>query len=297
MTTLAKIWTSAVAYVALAIGAGLSIAGNVADTYRTRGGQTDVLDVVLAVSWPALVVLMVEMFVSTLWPATKPMQAIRWIGCLAIGAMAMRVSWVHLNDLLASRGQDADVATIGPLAIDALAIMATALILSGRGQLATPMVATEPRLATLPSDEAIEAATWRDPWDLATPISEATATWPTEEDVAGRAAATEPPGPDVDSELASWTATTSGQQVVAKAKEKVATTARKSVASYDQDEVRSFIRKRLGQGALATDIDREVASRWPVSERTARRLRAQITGEPVSGPPSDIQNGDEGNER
>jgi len=44
----------------------------------------------------------------------------------------MRVSWVHLNDLLLSRDQATDVAVIGPLAIDLLAIMATALILSGR---------------------------------------------------------------------------------------------------------------------------------------------------------------------
>lgn len=136
----ARIWTAAVAYIALAIGAGLSIAGNVADTFRTRGADVDTLDIVMAVSWPALVVLMVEMFVSARWTGQgKAMQALRWAGCLSIGAMAMRVSWVHLNDLMASRGQAADVATLGPLAIDALAIMATALILSGRGQLAKPV--------------------------------------------------------------------------------------------------------------------------------------------------------------
>jgi hypothetical protein len=136
----ARIWTAAVAYIALAIGAGLSIAGNVADTFRTRGANVDTLDIVMAVSWPALVVLMVEMFVSARWTGQgKAMQVLRWAGCLSIGAMAMRVSWVHLNDLMSSRGQAADVATLGPLAIDALAIMATALILSGRGQLAKPV--------------------------------------------------------------------------------------------------------------------------------------------------------------
>lgn len=141
MSLPARIWTAAVAYIALAIGAGLSIAGNVADTFRTRGAAVDTLDIVMAVSWPALVVLMVEMFVSSRWTGQGlAMQILRWTGCLSIGAMAMRVSWVHLNDLMLSRGQANDVATLGPLAIDALAIMATALILSGRGQVKAPVV-------------------------------------------------------------------------------------------------------------------------------------------------------------
>ena len=138
MTKLGKLWTDAVAYVALTIGAGLSVAGNVADTYRTRGQATDVLDIVMAVAWPVLVVLMVEIFVSTRWTDLAwPMQAMRWLGTLAIGGMAMRVSWVHLNDLMSSRGQKVDVAILGPLAIDCLAIMATALILAGRRTVST----------------------------------------------------------------------------------------------------------------------------------------------------------------
>lgn len=147
MSKLGKLWTDSVAYVALIIGAGLSIAGNVADTYRTRGIATDTLDIVLAVAWPALVVLMVELFVSRRWDGRgRAMQAIRWIGTIGIGSMAMRVSWVHLNDLLLSRGQASDVALIGPLAIDSLAIMATALILSGR--VSRPVVLDIPAVAT-----------------------------------------------------------------------------------------------------------------------------------------------------
>jgi hypothetical protein len=92
----------------------------------------------MAVAWPVLVVLMVEIFVSTRWTGLAwPMQAMRWLGTLAIGGMAMRVSWVHLNDLMSSRGQKVDVAILGPLAIDCLAIMATALILAGRRTVST----------------------------------------------------------------------------------------------------------------------------------------------------------------
>ena len=133
MTRIGKFWTDAVAYIALTLGSGVSIAGNVADTYRTRGAATDGLDLFLAAFWPATVVLTVELFVNKRWlNLAWPMQVLRWTGCVAIGGMAMRVSWVHLNDLMASRGQKADVAILGPLAIDALAIMATALILAGR---------------------------------------------------------------------------------------------------------------------------------------------------------------------
>lgn len=133
MSKLGNLRTDATAYLALVIGAGLSVAGNVADTYRTLGQDTESLDIVMAVSWPILVVLMVHMFVSTRWVGLSwPMQVMRWLGTLTIGGIAMRVSWVHLSELMASRGQKADVAILGPLAIDCLAIMATALLLAGR---------------------------------------------------------------------------------------------------------------------------------------------------------------------
>lgn len=135
MSKIGKLWTDSVAYVALILGAGASMAGNIVDTYRTRGQATDGLDIFLAAFFPGLVVLMVEVFVSSRWRGLSwPLQIVRWLGCVSISAVAMRVSWVHLNELMSSRGQQADVATLGPLAIDFLAIMATALILAGRGQ-------------------------------------------------------------------------------------------------------------------------------------------------------------------
>lgn len=132
MTKLGKLWTGAVAYVSLGVGAGLSVAGNLADTYRTRGAATDTLDKFLAACWPLLVLLAIEMFVSPRWSAKRLFQVWRWTGCLSVGGMAMVVSWVHLHDLLASRGQLDIVAILGPLAIDGMAIMATGLILSTR---------------------------------------------------------------------------------------------------------------------------------------------------------------------
>lgn len=136
MSKLSTAWTGAVAYVSLLTGSGLSVAGNVADTFRTRGPATDGLDIILAGAWPILVILTIEMFVSRRWSPTAGFQLLRWFGCLAIGNLAMLVSWLHLHDLMASRGQLPLVAMAGPLAIDGMAIMATGLILSTRGRVA-----------------------------------------------------------------------------------------------------------------------------------------------------------------
>jgi len=139
--TLSKLWTDAVAYVALLLGAFTSMAGNVANVLRVRGDATDGLDIFMAMFFPGLVVLMVEVFVSSRWRGLHwPMQVLRWTGCASVTIVAMRVSWVHLNGLMLARGQERDVSTFGPLAIDFLAIMATALILAGRGRVQTPVV-------------------------------------------------------------------------------------------------------------------------------------------------------------
>jgi hypothetical protein len=197
-----QLWTDSVAYVALLTGAGLSIAGNVANVVRTRGVDVDTLDIVLAVAFPALVVLMVEVFVSARWRGLNwPMQVLRWFGTLSIGAVAMRVSWVHLHELMLSRGQAGDVAMLGPLAIDALAIMATALILAGRGRIEPAAVATEtaaeilarrqdemdklaastaPVLPTIGDEMADEARTWLDTLANSALESETTPAFPIE---------------------------------------------------------------------------------------------------------------------
>lgn len=147
MTKFGKFWTGAVAYVSLLVGAGLSVAGNLADTYRTRGADVDTLDKVMAAGWPILVLLAIEMFVSPRWSPARLFQVWRWVGCLAVGGMAMVVSWTHLHDLMATRGQLVAVSILGPLAIDGMAVMATGLILSTRvrGQVAmdTPDMGTD----------------------------------------------------------------------------------------------------------------------------------------------------------
>lgn len=145
MTKIGKLWTGAVAYVSLLVGAGLSVAGNLADTYRTRGNGVDALDKVMAAGWPILVLLAIEMFVSPRWSSARMFQAWRWLGCLAVGGMAMVVSWTHLHDLMSSRGQLPVVSVLGPLAIDGMAIMATGLILSTRTRVPVSVTDIEAR--------------------------------------------------------------------------------------------------------------------------------------------------------
>lgn len=306
MSKLGKFWTDAVAYVALVIGAGLSIAGNVADTYRTRGQAVDALDIVMAVAWPALVVLMVEIFVSTRWTGLAgPMQALRWLGTLAIGGMAMRVSWVHLNDLMASRGQKADVAIFGPLAIDCLAIMATALILAGRRgqkQLAKPdlrwvnpgQVAKEdmdklatqlanvgqtPPWATLANEVGQGDDGQQDVYAaMAADEAELAETYGTVADEASNYLARLATHPDLDG------TTTPAVPVVPGDLPQ-----RKRTVKYDRDRAVAAILCSLEQGTPGPEIDQSVAEAFGVSPRTARRLRSDVTGQPVSGPPSDSE--------
>src|ERR1700745_584374 len=129
---LGQLWTNAIAYVALAIGAGLSIMYNVVDTVEQRGASLDRWDIVTAVPSPPIVLLRVEMFVSKRWATGWQSQTIRWVATLAIGGVAMATSWTHGHDFMLGHGQTATVATAWPVAIDLLAIMATGLLLSGR---------------------------------------------------------------------------------------------------------------------------------------------------------------------
>jgi len=269
MRTLSRLWTGAVAYVSLLVGAGLSMAGNLADTYRTRGHDVDGLDKILAISWPALVILAIEMFVSPRWNKSTVFQVWRWTGCLAIGGMAMLASWTHLHDLLASRGQLATVAMLGPLAIDGMAIMATGLILSTRGQVGQVGQA-----------------------DVATDLNNGIASGQTEDPVLD-VLATQPDDPTVDikAELARWAEGYElaigdlGQELASETEAYVhgqATTKTRTVpvAENVPAEAADLIARMRDQGARPGEIDQAVAEMMSCSTRNARRWRGIVTKQP-----------------
>lgn len=308
MTTIGKIWTGAVAYVSLLVGAGLSVAGNLADTYRTRGADIDNLDKIMAAAWPILVILAIEMFVSPRWSPKPMFQVWRWIGCLAVGGMAMVVSWTHLHDLMSARGQLVVVAVLGPLAIDGMAIMATGLILSTRvrGQVVTD--------TQTPADTATAGAasadmtyipytrTGHDRWadlvdgagghkvgdvihaaDMATVKADADklnglATW---------ASWT----PADDSAVAAMTADTPDVHLMSgltrerpdALPRRTRTTAGQSYPAELADYVQEWNPSRVTRAELVQLL----AGYFEVSTRTVRRWLAAYTGQPVSGPPEE----------
>jgi hypothetical protein len=288
MTKIGKLWTGAVAYVSLLVGAGLSVAGNLADTYRTRGADVDTLDKVMAAGWPILVLLAIEMFVSPRWSTARMFQVWRWLGCLAVGGMAMVVSWTHLHDLMASRGQLYLVSVLGPLAIDGMAIMATGLILSTRvrGHVRTVEPAADAdtdvrRVSSVRGvdmsdsaavDRAVRGVLGDFPPDTSTgrPVSELDAWEQGYEDALSTA------GQQLADEVDSYVSAVS-----APLPQRTRTSAGVSVPADAAELIRAWEPAALSAG----DMTRLLAASFGVSTRTVTRWRSAILG-PVSGPPA-----------
>jgi len=252
-TRLGQLWTAGIAYVALAVGAGLSIMYNVVDTMAVRAEALDVYDVITAVAAPAIVILMVEMFVSKIWVGqTWQIQVIRWLATVAIGGVAMRTSWTHGHDFMARRGQASDVATLWPLAIDLLAIMATALILAGRrvpsanGQKAGPV------------DSAL--ANELDEWD--TGVDKAI----------GQA------GQELANEAERFLATGRPREILV-------IPGHVDIPEPAALDIQAWLTG--GQALAKGELDKKLAADHGVSTRTARRWRDQITREINDGEVSD----------
>jgi len=307
VTKLGKLWTAGIAYVSLLVGAGLSVAGNLADTYRTRGADIDNLDKVMAAGWPILVLLAIEMFVSPRWSPARMFQAWRWIGCLAVGGMAMVVSWTHLHDLMASRGQLYIVSVLGPLAIDGMAIMATGLILSTRVRGHAPDTDIRQRVAMTAPD----VATFKEKMSASMTVDADTRDTIMRANVAAAMADTDihfdADGHDrwadlvsADTDLMSWAdghdraVTDMGQELATEAERYV-----QDIMSADTLPTRT----RTPSGASApaefvamvtawnpieldrADMVKLSAAYFGVSDRTARRWLSAVTGAPMSGAP------------
>jgi len=126
------------AYAGALLGGAVSIAANVAHSYvppaeapvdwRPHTGA-----VVGAVFWPAALFVAVEIVARIAWPSGLRWAAIRFGGLLPVALVAAVVSYRHLAGLLAFYQEDHLTATLGPLAIDGLMVMATgALVATGR---------------------------------------------------------------------------------------------------------------------------------------------------------------------
>lgn len=304
MTRLGKFWTASIAYVALAVGAGLSIMYNVLDTAHVRGPAFDWADLVTAVAAPGIVLLMVEMFVSRIWDGQRwQIQVIRWMATLAIGGVAMLASWTHGHDFMASRGQTVIVATAWPLAIDLLAIMATALILAGRrGQMATGQNA--PMVTVSMANGGEVTGQWPEVLEVAKGM--ATGHVATEDPGlsfggghghSDLAMATQPDDPTVDikAALANWdrgydeAIADLGHELATEAEalaNGAATTklpSRVPVVAGVPDEARELLLAWDPAEVDKADVDALLVAHFGKSLRTVRRWRSIVSGNPVSG--------------
>jgi len=151
------------AYTGAILGGAVSVAANVAHSYVPPAGaqrwSPHLGAVIGAVFWPVALFVAVEIFARTPWGRQAKWAALRWLGLLPVALVAAVVSYRHLSGLLAFYREDALTATIGPLAVDGLMVMATAaLVATGIGRSA-PVAepAPAPAVTVTPAEPAITA--------------------------------------------------------------------------------------------------------------------------------------------
>ncbi len=123
------------AYAGALLGAGVSVAANVAHSYvppsnAPAGWHPHVGAVVGAVFWPVALLVAIEVLARVAWPAAGRWLLVRFGGLGPVAVVAAVVSYRHLSGLLAFYGEDGITCTVGPLAVDGLMIMATGALLA-----------------------------------------------------------------------------------------------------------------------------------------------------------------------
>ncbi len=123
------------AYVGATLGGAVSIAANVAHSYvppadAPAGWSPQGGAVVGAIFWPVALFVAVEILARIAWPSGRRWALLRFGGLVPVAGVAAFVSYKHLSGLLAFYGEDALTATLGPLAVDGLMVMATGALLA-----------------------------------------------------------------------------------------------------------------------------------------------------------------------
>jgi len=136
------------AYGGAVLGGLVSIAANVAHSYvppatAGPGWGPQPGAVIGAVFWPVALFMALEVMARTAWPAERRWVAVRWLGLLPVAMVAAVVSYRHLSGLLAFYGEDGLTATVGPLAVDGLMVMATGALLATAGRRTDPADRTD----------------------------------------------------------------------------------------------------------------------------------------------------------
>ncbi|MEV8513453.1 DUF2637 domain-containing protein [Dactylosporangium sp. NPDC051484] len=145
------------AYLGTALGGFGSLAANVAHCYipptgAPAGWRPEAGAVLSAMFWPVAVFIAVEILVRTVWPAGWWWRLARFAGLLPVALVAAVVSYRHLSGLFRHYGEDPLTATLGPLAVDGLMVMAAAALLAAHPH---PARTAEPEPAPEPLPELV----------------------------------------------------------------------------------------------------------------------------------------------
>ena len=125
------------AYLGALVGAGVSVAANVAHSYvppadAPASWSPHTGAVVGAVFWPVALLVAIEVLARVAWPVGGRWLIVCFGGLGPVATVAAVVSYRHLSGLLSFYGEDAITATISPLAVDGLMVMATGALLATR---------------------------------------------------------------------------------------------------------------------------------------------------------------------
>jgi Protein of unknown function (DUF2637) len=110
---------------AFLVGIAMSIYGNVAHVVIKT---TSFGAIAFASFWPVAVFLSIEVMARVEWPTGWKWAVARFGGLGLVAAVAAITSYTHLSALLTYYGESGVVATIGPLAVDGLMVVAAAAL-------------------------------------------------------------------------------------------------------------------------------------------------------------------------
>lgn len=125
-----------IAWAAFVLGAGASVAANVAHARAETGPR-------LASAFaPVALLLCVELVAQVSWPQGRAWAWGRWLGTGVVALVAGVTSYLHMRGLLVSYGETPLVATLQPLAVDGLMIVSSVALLALGRSPAVPVAGT-----------------------------------------------------------------------------------------------------------------------------------------------------------
>jgi hypothetical protein len=203
---------------------------------------------VSAVFWPVLLLVAVEVMARTPWPGGWQSIALRFAGLPPVALVAALVSYRHMAGLLSFYGEDTLTASLGPLAVDGLMVMATGALIA-----TSPARTPHPHLDTRP-DTGTAGHTAPDT-DTAPDTAADTTSWPDSD-----------PWPEPDTE-----------PVVTASQIDPAAGARPRRVDASSGTAAAVARLHAADPGLSAAV---IAARLGVSDRTVRRHLARLTARP-----------------